>query len=133
MRISTFGYVGKQGVKNIWRNKMFSLASIATMSACIFLFGLFFSIIVNFQHIIKTAEEGVAITVFFEEDATDSEIESDREGAGSPQRCGRSKVHIGRRSMGRIPEASILQTIRSWQKDLKTITRWHLRTTMKYI
>ena len=73
MRISTFGYVGKQGVKNIWRNKMFSLASIATMSACIFLFGLFFSIIVNFQHIIKTAEEGVAITVFFEEDATDSE------------------------------------------------------------
>ena len=53
MRISTFGYVGKQGVKNIWRNKMFSLASIATMSACIFLFGLFFSILVNFQYIIK--------------------------------------------------------------------------------
>ena len=70
MRISTVGYVGKQGVKNIWRNKMFSLASIATMSACIFLFGLFFSIIVNFQYIIRTAEEGVAITVFFEEDAT---------------------------------------------------------------
>ena len=70
MRISTFGYVGKQGVKNIWRNKMFSLASIATMSACIFLFGLFFSILVNFQYIIKSAEEGVAITVLFNEDAT---------------------------------------------------------------
>lgn len=52
---------------------MFSLASIATMSACIFLFGLFFAIIVNFQYIIKTAEEGVAITVFFEEDATDEQ------------------------------------------------------------
>ena len=37
MRISTIGYVGKQGVKNIGRNKMFSAASIATMSACIFL------------------------------------------------------------------------------------------------
>ncbi len=73
MRISTLGYVGKQGIKNIWRNKMFSLASIATMSACIFLFGLFFSIIVNFQYIIRTAEEGVAITVFFEEDATDAQ------------------------------------------------------------
>ncbi len=73
MRISTVGYVGKQGVKNIWRNKMFSLASIATMSACIFLFGLFFSIIVNFQYIIRTAEEGVAITVFFEEDATQAQ------------------------------------------------------------
>ena len=75
MRISTFGYVGKQGVKNIWRNKMFSLASVATMSACIFLFGLFFSIILNFQYIIKMAEEGVAITVFFEEDATQAQID----------------------------------------------------------
>ena len=73
MRISTIGYVGKQGVKNIWRNKMFSLASVATMSACIFLFGLFFSILVNFQYIIRTAEEGVAITVFFDEDATDAQ------------------------------------------------------------
>lgn len=73
MRISTFGYVGKQGVKNIWRNKMFSLASIATMSACIFLFGLFFSLLVNFQYIIKSAEEGVAITVLFNEDATEEQ------------------------------------------------------------
>lgn len=76
MRISTLGYVGKQGVKSIWRNKMFSLASIATMSACIFLFGLFFSIIVNFQYIIRSAEEGVAITVFFDEDATEDQIKA---------------------------------------------------------
>ena len=75
MRISTLGYVGKQGVKNIGRNKMFSIASIATMSACIFLFGLFFSIVLNLQHFVKAAEEGVAITVFFDEDATESQIE----------------------------------------------------------
>lgn len=37
MRISSIGYTIKQGFRNIWRNKMFSLASIATMSACIFL------------------------------------------------------------------------------------------------
>lgn len=41
MRISTVGYSVKQGVKNIGRNKMFSLASVATMAACIFVFGLF--------------------------------------------------------------------------------------------
>lgn len=76
MRISTLGYVGKQGVKNIGRNKMFSIAAIATMSACIFLFGLFSSILLNFQYIIKTAEEGVAITVFFEEGATEQQIEN---------------------------------------------------------
>jgi len=54
---------------------MFSLASLATMSACIFLFGLFFSILVNFQYIIRSAEEGVAITVFFDEEATDEQIQ----------------------------------------------------------
>lgn len=75
MRISTIGYVGKQGFKNIWRNKMFSLASVATMSACIFLFGLFLSILLNFQYIIKSAEEGVAITVFFDDGATQQQID----------------------------------------------------------
>lgn len=76
MRISTIGYVIKQGVKNIGRNMMFSLASIATMSACIFLFGLFFSILFNFQYIIKSAEEGVAITVFFEDGITQAQIDN---------------------------------------------------------
>ena len=54
MRISTVGYSVKQGVKNIGRNKMFSLASIATMSACIFVFGLFFAIIIGPGFIIFT-------------------------------------------------------------------------------
>ena len=75
MRFSTFFYTIKQGLKSIWRNKMFSLASIATMTACIFLFGLFFIIVVNFQSMVKEAESGVAVTVFFDEDITDEKIE----------------------------------------------------------
>lgn len=73
MRISTVGYSMKQGVKNIGRNKMFSIASIATMAACIFLFSLFYSIVMNFNYIVKKAEEGVAITVFFNEDLKESD------------------------------------------------------------
>lgn len=74
MRISTFFYTLKQGVINIFRNKWFSLASIATISACLFLFGLFYTVIANFQNIIQTAEEGVAVYVFFDEDATQEEM-----------------------------------------------------------
>lgn len=73
MRISTVGYSMKQGVKNIGRNKMFSIASVTTMAACIFLFGLFYAIVMNFNYIVEKAEEGVAITVFFDDDATKSE------------------------------------------------------------
>lgn len=74
MRISTIGYQTKQGFKNIGRNKMFSIASIATMAACIFLFGIFFSIVTNFRYMVQKAEEGVAITVFFDEEATHAQI-----------------------------------------------------------
>ena len=76
MRISTIGYSMKQGVKNIRRNKMFSIASIATMAACIFLFGLFYSMVMNFNYIVEKAEEGVAITVFFNKDTTQEQKDS---------------------------------------------------------
>lgn len=74
MRLGTVRYSLKQGVRNIGRNKMFSLASIATMAACIFLFGIFYSIITNFSYIVEKAEEGVAIVVLFDEETTDERI-----------------------------------------------------------
>ena len=76
MKISTFGYTIKQGIKNIWTNKMFSIASIATMAACIFMFGMFYSIVVNFQHVVKDVESGVAITVFFDDSTTQDQIDA---------------------------------------------------------
>ena len=75
MKISTFFYTIKQGLKNIWRNIMFSLASVATMTACIFLFGLFFIIVANFQSMVKDAEAGVAVTVLFDEGISEEKIE----------------------------------------------------------
>ena len=54
---------------------MFSLASIATMAACIFLFGIFFSVVTNFKTMVKTAEEGVAVTVFFEKGIEQDKID----------------------------------------------------------
>lgn len=74
MRISTFFYTLKQGVSNIFRNKWFSLASVATISACLLLFGIFYAIVMNFNHIVRTAEQGVSVTVFFNEDLSEARI-----------------------------------------------------------
>ena len=49
MRISTIRYTIEQGLRNIVKDKMFSIASIATMSACIFMFGIFYILIVIFS------------------------------------------------------------------------------------
>ena len=75
MRISTFFYTLKQGIVNIFRNKWFSLASVATISACLLLFGLFYAVVVNFNNIVKTAEQGVSITVFFDDGLSESSIQ----------------------------------------------------------
>ena len=76
MRLSSLGYKIRQGLKNIWRNKMFSIASIATMAACIFLFGLFYSVTVNFGGMLRNAEKGVAVTVYFDNNSTQDEIDA---------------------------------------------------------
>ena len=74
MKISTLFYTIKQGFANIFRNKWYSLASIATISACLFLFGLFYAVVANFQNVVKTAEKEVSITVFFNEDVSDERL-----------------------------------------------------------
>lgn len=75
MRISTFFYTLKQGVSNIFRNAWFSLASVATISACLLLFGVFYSVVINFQYMVRAAERGVSVTVFFDEGLSEARIQ----------------------------------------------------------
>ena len=74
MKIRSIFYHLKQGFKNIYRNRLFSLASIATITACVFLFGVFYSIMMNFEYMVKKAENEVCVTVFFDEGLSDTEI-----------------------------------------------------------
>ncbi len=74
MRFSTFIYTLKQGIVNIFRNKWYSLASIATISACLFLFGILYSIVANFQYIVSETQSNVAVTIFFDEDVSEERI-----------------------------------------------------------
>lgn len=61
---------------NICRNIWFSLASAAIISACIFLFCVFYSIINNIQYMVVTAESTMGITAFFDETLSDEEIQA---------------------------------------------------------
>ncbi|MBP3718486.1 MAG: permease-like cell division protein FtsX [Eubacterium sp.] len=74
MKISSFGYSIRQGVKNIRRNFLFSLASIGTIIACLFVFGLFYCVLVNFRAAIHKIESSISISVFFDEGLTESSI-----------------------------------------------------------
>lgn len=72
--MSSFFYGIKQGIKNIFRNRLFSLASIGTITACLFIFGIFYCMVVNFQYIFAEVETTVGVTVFFDQGVSEEEI-----------------------------------------------------------
>jgi cell division transport system permease protein len=74
MKISTFGYALKQGLKNIRRNLLFSLASVGTIVACLFLFGIFYAIVLNMETEIQSIENSLTISVFFDEGTSEDQI-----------------------------------------------------------
>ncbi len=74
MKIRTFLYTIRQGLVGVFKNKWFTVATVATISACLFVFGIFFAIAFNVANIVKSAEENVSVTVFFDEDASEERI-----------------------------------------------------------
>ncbi len=74
MKIRSWLYNIGQGIKNIFRNRLFSLASIATMTACLFMFGILFAVVINFNSMVKKTQEDICVTVFFEKGITDDKL-----------------------------------------------------------
>lgn len=73
--MDSFWYSVGQGFKNIRRNKMFSIASVLTMTTCLFLFGIMFFLVKNLNFMIREAESNIGVTVFFDEGTTEEEIQ----------------------------------------------------------
>ena len=46
------------------------------MAACIFLFCILYSVVVNVQHMVKAMEDTVGVTVFFDEGLSEEEIQA---------------------------------------------------------
>ena len=87
------------------------MASVATISACLFLFGLFYAILTNFQHIVKTAEEGVSVTAFLDEGVSDERVQEISDMISK-------RVEVREADYGRLSRQIIWESI---QKDLQKI------------
>lgn len=75
MGFSSVSYNIKQGVKNIWRNRMFTLASVITMTTTVFLFGVLLSVMLNVSTAARYYEQDVGITVLFDEGISQERID----------------------------------------------------------
>lgn len=74
MKINTCFYCLKQGLINIRRNLLHSLASAATISACIFLFCMLFAVTENVRQFARSIETIVGVTVFFDQGLGEADI-----------------------------------------------------------
>lgn len=74
--IRTFFYCLKQGIRSIFYNGKFSLASIGTIAASLFLIGLFYFVAVNVNYVMKEAEQNVGVTVLFEKDCPERTVQA---------------------------------------------------------
>ena len=79
MKYSVLNYLIKEGVKSVFKNKKATLASLGTMCATMFIFGIFFALGENINFFVKGIQEDQAIRVNIVKTATDEEVETLKE------------------------------------------------------
>jgi cell division transport system permease protein len=79
VKYSVLSYLIKEGFKSVFKNKKATIASLGTMCATMFIFGIFFALGENINYFVKGIQEDQAIRVNIKKTATDEEIETLKE------------------------------------------------------
>ncbi|MBP3463177.1 MAG: permease-like cell division protein FtsX [Clostridia bacterium] len=79
MRYNILTYHIGEGIRNLFKNKKSTIASLCIMMATMLMFGIFFIIGQNINHIMKTIEEDQGIQVFIVEGADSKEVQEVRD------------------------------------------------------
>ena len=76
MKFNIVSYLIGEGIGNVFKNKKSTFSSVLVMCISMLVFGIFFIIGENVNHIMNTVESAQEIQVFIVNDATDEEIAS---------------------------------------------------------
>jgi len=79
VKYNVLNYLIKEGFRSVLKNKKATIASLGTMCATMFIFGIFFALGENINFFVKGIEEDQAIRVNIEKSATEEEIETLKE------------------------------------------------------
>ena len=78
--LNSFFYLVKQGFKNLWINRLMSLASVGVLVSCMLLIGAAALLSVNVSSIVDAVEDQSEAIVYLEEDLDSAAIEEVRTG-----------------------------------------------------
>ena len=76
MKLSSIGYLIKEGIKNIWSNRMMSLASIGVLVSCLVLTGAAVMVTLNVRTVVDKVSDSNVTTVYMDLKATDEDLKS---------------------------------------------------------
>lgn len=74
MKFSVIGYLISEGFKNVFKNKKSTFSCLGVMCATMLMFGVFFAITQNINHIVATVEEAQGMQVFVDIDSTEQQV-----------------------------------------------------------
>lgn len=75
MKYNVIGYLINEGFKNVFKNKKSTFSCLGVMCATMLMFGIFFAITQNINHIVRTVEEAQGMQVFVEIDSTEEKVQ----------------------------------------------------------
>ncbi|MCI7085515.1 MAG: permease-like cell division protein FtsX [bacterium] len=70
MGISSFGYLIKEGVKNVWSNRIMSIASICVLMSCLILTGSAILLSMNVAQVVESVGDSNETTVYLNDDVS---------------------------------------------------------------
>ncbi len=75
MKLRSFNYLNKEGLKGIWHNRLMSFASIMTVTASLIIFSLFLILSLNVEHMVNQVKKEYELLVVVDEHADEATIQ----------------------------------------------------------
>lgn len=103
---SSLRYLTKEGFRNVWTNRMMSLASICVLMSCLVLIGSATMVFVNIDSLLARIEEENVVMVYLKDDTTQDEI---------------SSMEGRIRGLDNINEVEFVPKEKAWEEQLATM------------
>ncbi len=103
---SSLRYLTKEGFRNVWTNRMMSLASICVLMSCLVLIGSAAMVFLNIDSLLARIEEENVVMVYVQNETTDEQLEEMKEQINA---------------LSNIKDVEFVSKEEAWQEQLDTM------------
>lgn len=98
MRASSMRYLMRNGFKNLWNNRLMTIASVGTLVACLLIVGVAVLFSLNVDNMVEYVGEQNELVVFMETDTSDEDLKTMETALSKTEGTGRCDLCFEQRS-----------------------------------